>query len=79
MLEVRFSDGSTGELELTDGEYAVLLDFARKGVRIMVPVGTNGVLFYINIIDIRKVIRPEDENIDYMQLAALGSKTTFSR
>lgn len=79
MIEVRFGDGSTGELELEDREYNQLLEYARRGIQIKVPVGVNQHLFFIDIIDIRKVVRPEDENIDYAQLAALGSKATFAR
>ena len=79
MMEVRFADGSTGEMELEEREYQQLLDFARRGIKIKVPVGVNQHLFFIDIVDIRKVVRPDDENIDYMQLAALGNKTTFSR
>lgn len=71
MIEVRFADGSTGDLELTDEEYGTLLDFARRGVKIQVPVGVNAHLFFVDITDIRKVVRP-DENIDRAQVSKLG-------
>jgi hypothetical protein len=72
-IEVRFQDGSTGEVEIDDHEYVILMDYARRGIRITLPVGVNGTLFYINIVDVRKVVRPEI-NLDRTQLSKLGAK-----
>lgn len=77
MIFITFHDNTHGEINLEESEFAQLLCFARKGVRIHVPVMHERRIAFVDILDIRR--NKTAENIDYAQLSKLGSKTTFSR
>jgi len=77
MIFISFPDKTFGEIDLEESEFSQLLCFARKGVRINVPILLESKLVFVNILDIRR--KTPEENIDYAQLAQLGNKTTFSR
>lgn len=77
MIYITFHDNSHGEIDLEESEFAQLLCFARKGVRIHVPIMHERRIAFVDILDIRR--KETEQNIDYAQLSKLGSKTTFSR
>lgn len=78
MIFITFHDNTHGEIDLEESEFAQLLCFARKGVRIHVPIMHERRIAFVDILDIRRN-KHHIENIDYAQLSKLGSKTTFSR
>lgn len=77
MIFISFPDNTFGEIELEESEFAQLLGFARKGIRISVPILLQSKIVFVNVLDIKR--NPTAENIDYAQLSKLGDKTTFSR
>lgn len=53
MIFIHFPDNTFGEIELEEAEFAQLLGFARKGVRISVPILMQSKIVFVNILDIR--------------------------
>lgn len=52
-MEVRFADGTTGVCILDVDDYYLLLDFARHGIEIRVPVEYEGTTVKINVLDMK--------------------------
>ena len=69
-MNVLFQDGIMGELPLNRHEYLQLVNYAQRGLRILVPVVLEGKVVFLNIVDIRVV----DEDHDRCQLMKLGGK-----